>query len=190
MKGLTQAGLADVIPRFIGETLKIPENAPLPANWDPADPCADPRRPYEHSHTFWADGEFNSYDQFGQEVDEGRYKLVDDHTFILLGSIRITMHYRVKGDTIMFDPVLLKDCTSKRCLGIMSWAVSVAMPGLMWSRVTSGPNVPSGERRILRNGWLTPTSATCSRRSHRRHATRSGASSSATMPTAMPSPRR
>jgi hypothetical protein len=142
--GLTQAGLADFIPRIIGETLKIPENAPLPANWDPADPCADARQPYEHSHTFWADREFNSYTQFGEQVDEGRYKLVDDHTFIFPGSIPITMHYRVKGDTIMFDPVIPKNCTSKHCLDVAAWAVSVAMPGQTWTRVTSGPNVPSG----------------------------------------------
>lgn len=144
VNALTQAGLADLISLDVAETLKLPENAPLPASWDPSHPCADAKPPTEHSHTFWADGAFNSFDQNGQQVDDGQYKLVNDHTFIFPGSIPITMHYRIQGDTIMFDPVIPKNCTTKQCRGTLAWAFSVANPGQTWTRVTSGPNVPFG----------------------------------------------
>jgi hypothetical protein len=143
VQALTKAGLENLIPLDVGETLKIPENAPLPANWDPSHPCADAKAPYEHSHTFWPDGEFNSYDQDGQEVDNGPYTIVNDRTFFLgTRSHHTTFHYRIRGDTIMFDVVIPKDCSSEDCLGTLAWAFSVANPGQTWTRVTSGPNAP------------------------------------------------
>jgi hypothetical protein len=142
VQALTKAGLEDLIPMDVGETLKLPENAPLPSSWDPAHPCEDAKAPTEHSHTFWPDGAFNSYDQNGQQVDEGPYKIVNDHTFIIGGHTPTTFHYRIRGDTIMFDVVIPKDCSSKHCRGVLAWAFSVANPGQTWTRVTSGPNAP------------------------------------------------
>ena len=140
--GVDEGWIEDLIPLDVGETLKLPENAPLPANWDPSDPCADAKPPTEHSHTFWPDGEFNSYDQNGQQVDNGPYKIVNDHTFTIGDRTPTTFHYWIRGDTIMFDVVVPKDCTTKHCLGVLAWAFSVANPGQEWTRVTSGPNVP------------------------------------------------
>jgi hypothetical protein len=142
VQALTKAGLEDLIPLDVGETLKLPENAPLPATWDPSHPCADAKAPTEHSHTFWPDGEFNSYDQNGQQVDDGPYTIVNHHTFTIGTHNPTTFHYRIQGDTIMFDVVIPKVCSSKRCLENLAWAFSVANPGQTWTRVTSGVNVP------------------------------------------------
>jgi hypothetical protein len=133
------------VPDYIGETLKIPENAPLPANWDASHPCADARPPTVHAHTFWADGGFNSYDQNDRQVDEGAYKPVNNRTFIFPGKIPITVHYRVDGDTIVFEPEVPNNCSSNPdCLGAIGYVLIVTFPGETWTRVTSGNNVPAG----------------------------------------------
>jgi hypothetical protein len=142
VEALTKAGLTELIPLDVVETLKLPENAALPDSWDRSHPCADAKTPTEHSHTFWPDGEFNSYDQNDAQVDEGSYKIVNDHTSIIGGPTPTTFHYRIRGDTIMFDVEVPKDCTTKHCLHVLAWAFSEANPGQEWTRVTSGPNVP------------------------------------------------
>jgi hypothetical protein len=98
---------------------------------DPAHPCkgAVPRK---HSHSFAEDGTFASYDYNGNQVDDDSYEIVDDHTFILG---RITFRYRIEDDTIMFDPVIPADCSTRRCRDKYAYAVSVAFPGNKWKRV-------------------------------------------------------
>jgi len=61
------------VPLSLPEVLKGSVNGQLPANFDPAHPCADELPPTAHSHTFWPDGTFNSYDQDGNEVDRESY---------------------------------------------------------------------------------------------------------------------
>jgi hypothetical protein len=154
VSALAKAGLTDLIPQDIGETIKgWPEDGSVPASWDPSHPCAHAKPPTEHSHTFWADGSFNSYDENGNEVDKDTYELVDDHT---LAFKYITMHYSVAGDSLRLDVVIPPNCTTKRIVGyddeghpvscreILAWAFSVAYPGQVWTRVTSGPHVPAG----------------------------------------------
>ena len=154
---LTKASLQDLIPKEIGETIKgWPEDGSVPASWDPSHPCAHSKLAPEHSHTFWADGTFNSYDETGNEVDNDHYELVDDHTFRFK---HITMHYSVTGDSLKMNVVIPKNprnCTWKRiidhyedgtpvsCRENLAWAFSVAWPGQVWTRVTSGPHVPAG----------------------------------------------
>jgi hypothetical protein len=139
---LTKAHQTDLIPSVITETIEgVPENAPLPKTWDPSQPCANAKPPTEHSHTFWADGTFNSYDENGRQVDDGTYQIVDDHT-LAIGDMRFS--YTTVGDTIAFDVVIPKPCTSEKCRGDLGWAFSVAYPGEHWTRVKSGPHVPPG----------------------------------------------
>jgi hypothetical protein len=59
----------------------------------PSHPCAHAKPPTGHSHTFWAGGTFNSYDENGNRVDDGVYELIDDHTFTF--SPIIPMHFSV-----------------------------------------------------------------------------------------------
>jgi len=137
-----KARLTDLIPRDVGELIEgVPENGPLPKTWDPSRPCASAKPPTAHSHTFWADGSFNSYNENGQQVDEGTYVILDDHT-LTIGNERF--RYTVVGNTIAFDVVIPKACTSTQCRDDLAWAFSVAYPGEHWTRVLSGPHVPEG----------------------------------------------
>jgi len=155
VRALTRAGLPELIPQDIGETLKgVPSDAPLPGGWDPSHPCHDARPPTVHSHTFWADGSFNSYDQHGAEVDAGPYRFLDDNTVHLCSDSNLscakndwvaTLHYRIiNSDTVGFSVVIPKDCSTKQCQSALGWAFAVSYPGQTWTRVTSGPNVPPG----------------------------------------------
>jgi hypothetical protein len=136
---LTKAKLTDLIARDVPDLLKGSVNGALPADYDPAHPCADAQPPTEHSHTFWPSGMFNSYDENGQQVDDGTYTLIDDHTFMIGSSGTFT--FSVTGDKIAFDVVIPKPCT-QTCRNDLAWAFSVANPGQTWTRVTSGPHVP------------------------------------------------
>ena len=91
---LTRAHRTDLIPHDVTELLEgVPENGPLPKTWNRAHPCASAKPPTAHSHTFWADGTFNSYNENGQQVDDGTYVIVDDHT-LRIGDW--TFHYLVR----------------------------------------------------------------------------------------------
>ena len=68
-----------------------------------------------HSHSFdeFTPGSFASYDQNGQQVDDGKYKKVDDRT-LTLGDPPVTVRYEIDGDEATFD-VVLPDCKTKPC---------------------------------------------------------------------------
>jgi len=142
----------DLLSHQLGDFVGGWEEGP-PAGWDPRRPCAHAAPARTHSHTFWADGTFNSYDENGAEVDADTYELVNDHTFRF--SPLLTVNYRVTGELFTMDPVPPENCTGERivgvedgrsvsCLEVLAWAYSVAWPGAQWKRVTSGPHVPPG----------------------------------------------
>jgi len=110
--------------------LTTPENVPAK---DPKHPCADAAGPIEHSHTFWADGTFNSYNQFGEEVDEDEYEIVDEDTILFAG---FEIDYSVEGDTIVFAFTVPESCTSNGCRQRAGYAVNVFIPGKTWERVS------------------------------------------------------
>ena len=150
VRALRHAHRLDLIRYELGDFVEGWEDGP-PAGWSPRHPCAHQTPPRAHSHTFWADGIFNSWDQNGEQVDEGTYQLIDDHTFQF--PPLLTMNYQVSGDTLTMNPVEPENCTAKRivrvedgrdvsCLDDFAWAFSVAWPGERWTRVTSGPHVP------------------------------------------------
>jgi hypothetical protein len=98
---------------------------------DPTNPCkgAVPRR---HSHFFTKNREFGSLDWRGRQVDDGTYRLVRGQTIVIYKEFpKVTFHFRIRGKTITFAPVIPKGCTSFRC----AWAISVAYPGKTWQRV-------------------------------------------------------
>jgi hypothetical protein len=89
--------------------------------------------PILHSHFFTADGQFGSKDQNGQQVDDGTYKIVDDRTFVVAKEFPdVTIHYRIAGDTIRFDPVA-PSCAPSCDEAV--WSVMMAFPGKTWERV-------------------------------------------------------
>jgi hypothetical protein len=83
-------------------------------------------KPVEHSHSFGENGAFASYDENGQQVDEGSYTPVDDRTFTL-GDPPVVVHYRIDGDKATFD-VVVPDCKTERCLGSLAYVTSVFFP--------------------------------------------------------------
>ena len=97
-----------------------------------ADPCegAELR---QHSHFFTVDGSFGSRDYRGQQVDDGRYELVGDDVAVINDS---SFHYRIDGDSLYLtpDPVDTSDCTSRMCRFEPVWVLTVAMPGMPWTR--------------------------------------------------------
>jgi hypothetical protein len=94
---------------------------------DPTQPCAGavPRR---HSHFFRKSGAFGSLDWNGQQVDDGRYRIIRPGTVVIS---KVTFRYRIRGNKITFTPLVPKGCSSFRC----AWAISVAYPGKTWQRV-------------------------------------------------------
>lgn len=127
-----RARLQEFAARSVGGAalLTTPENVPAK---DPKHPCADAAGPIEHSHKFWADGTFNSYNQFGEEVDEDEYEIVDEGTILFAG---FEIDYKVEGDTIVFAFTVPKSCTSNGCRQRAGYAVNVFFPGKTWERVS------------------------------------------------------
>ena len=92
-----------------------------------SDPCRG-AKPMQHSHSFdeFFDGSFASYDQNGQQVDDGKYKKVDDRT-LTLGDPPVTVRYEIDGDEATFD-VVLPDCKTKPCQESTAYVISVFFP--------------------------------------------------------------
>jgi hypothetical protein len=131
VQALTQAGFGDFAAEAVGGAalLTTPENVPAK---DPKHPCADAAGPILHSHKFWEDGTFNSYNQFGRQVDDGTYKIVDGDTILFAG---FHVDYKIDGNTIVFSFTVPKSCTSKECRAQAAYAINVFYPGKSWERV-------------------------------------------------------
>jgi hypothetical protein len=97
--------------------------------------------PQRHSHFFTRDGHFGSVDQHNQQVDSGRYRVIDARTFRIIDA---RFHYDVAR---LFDHkfLALKPVITKRMrrqalahpyeFSIAGWEVSVAYTGSTWKRV-------------------------------------------------------
>jgi hypothetical protein len=132
LAAFTKAGLrAFAVENILGNAF-VPGVASEYSLDDPRHPCkgAVPRK---HSHFFTESGEFGSRDWRGEQVDDGTYRVIDDHTLVISKEFPdVKFRYRIEGETITFDPLLETDgCTEFRCI----WAVSMAYPGEKWTRV-------------------------------------------------------
>jgi hypothetical protein len=132
VRALAKQGLQEFAAQSVGGAvlLTTPENVPAK---DPKHPCADAAGPIEHSHKFWADGTFNSYNQFGEQVDDDEYEMVDENTIMFAG---FEIDYEVEGDTIVFSFTVPKSCTANGCRQRAAYAVNVFYPGEAWKRVS------------------------------------------------------
>lgn len=96
--------------------------------------------PVKHAHFFSADGQFGSLDQNGEQVDDGPYEVIDDHT-MTIGDGSFT--YRVKNGDLVLHPVIteadreaaLADPYEYTTAG---WQVSVAYDGLPFRSAPCG----------------------------------------------------
>jgi hypothetical protein len=128
---LTKAGMKKLVLEMVAGNGFIPGVTAPGQIADPTNPCkgAVPRR---HSHFFTKNREFGSLDWRGRQVDDGTYRLVRGQTIVIYKEFpKVTFHFRIRGKTITFAPVIPKGCTSFRC----AWAISVAYPGKTWQRV-------------------------------------------------------
>jgi hypothetical protein len=106
--------------------------------------------PQRHSHFFTRDGHFGSVDQYGQQVDYGRYRVINARTLRIprgrLGDVNF--HYQI---TRLFGRKLLalKPVITKRMrrmapahpfdFNTAGWSVAVSYPRSTWKRVRCGP---------------------------------------------------
>jgi hypothetical protein len=132
VRALTRGGFGDFAAEAVGGAalLTTPENVPAK---DPKHPCADAAGPIEHSHKFWEDGTFNSYNQVGQQVDDGKYKIIDSNSILFAG---FQVDYKIADDTIVFSFAVPKSCTSQECRRRAAYAINVFYPGKAWMRVS------------------------------------------------------
>src|SRR5215212_6107232 len=137
VRRLKQAGLADQIPSH-QELLAEFGAGDAQRVQDSSGPCRGVNGLLAHDHIFYRDGRFASVDQNGNFVDDGHYRLPNDHTIVFPGS-GITAHFRFSDhlNTVTFNLVLPKnlDECSDSCRGDYAWAVSVFYSGLPWHRV-------------------------------------------------------
>jgi hypothetical protein len=101
---------------------------------DPHQPCLG-AVPLVHSHFFTEDGLFGSRDDAGNQVDDGTYRLPDDHTVVVTKEFGIvTFDFQIRNDALFLYP-RLPECVKTGCFAAQ-WAVSVAYPGLPWKRAS------------------------------------------------------
>jgi hypothetical protein len=106
--------------------------------------------PQRHSHFFTRDGHFGSADQFGQQVDNGRYRVINARTLRIprgrLGDVNF--HYqitRLSGRKVLaLKPVITKRMRREALahpfeFNTAGWSVAVSYPGSTWKRVRCGP---------------------------------------------------
>jgi hypothetical protein len=118
------------------------------SEWLPGDEIVDPKHPCEgavpreHSH-FWTEfGTFGSLDWKGNQVDEGTYEIIGDHTLVMPYGfeqgppIQVEFRFQIHGDTLALDPGIPSKCSTKHCLEAALWSVSVAYAGETWERVS------------------------------------------------------
>jgi hypothetical protein len=138
---LDKAGLGALRAQaWVGQTSASGQSSFEPGSPKPtnAQPCTG-AIPRPHSHFFDEFGGFGSLDWNGDPVDDGSYRIVDDHTMVIGET---TFRYRiVDGDTLTLDPVI-SDATKRQALAHPTefsdagWAVSVAYESHTWKRVS------------------------------------------------------
>lgn len=133
MSALADAGLENWVVESVAGNGFVPGVTSPDQIADPADPC-EGAVPREHAHFFDEDGLFGSLDWNGEQVDDGTYGILDEHTFVVSKEFPdVTFEYSIDGDTITFEPVI-PEC-SPDCFEAV-WSVTVAYPGETWQRVS------------------------------------------------------
>jgi hypothetical protein len=140
-EAVRKAGVIDQIPKWVagGVYLASPANAATAA-----DPCDGATSVY-HTHSFSPDLQFASYDENGEQADDGTYTLLGDDT-IVFGVVRV--RYRIDAsDHLSFTDVWFPPCPSPApqrspgaspslpaadewtCRDNAGWAISAFYPG-------------------------------------------------------------
>lgn len=138
---LRKAGLgALAATAWTGQTSSAGEGSYAPGSPSPtsSQPCKGAIRRL-HSHFFTAAGQFGSLDWTTHQVDDGSYRIIDAHS-VRIG--HVTFRYSVTGgDRLMLAPVITPAMRRKALadptrFSDAGWAISVAIPGHAWKRVS------------------------------------------------------
>ena len=130
---LNALGLGALAPGVVGDYFPDQTFDELAAK---DDPCAG-AKPQQHSHFFTADGLFGSLDQYGNQVDDDAYVIVDSNT-IQIGPG--TFDYSIQGSTLQLTPIIT-DKQRREALRhpeeftTAGWMVAVSYPGTKWKKV-------------------------------------------------------
>jgi hypothetical protein len=134
VNALDKAGLAATAPAAVGDFFPGASAQRLAGK---SDICAG-AKPFRHYHFFRADGQFGSLDQDLNQVDDGQYTIVSDHTFRIGSS---TFQYTIRnGDTLTLQP-LITPAERRKALAhplrfsTAAWMEAVAYRGTTWNRV-------------------------------------------------------
>lgn len=140
VSALDRAGLHALTPyAWVGQTSSHGQSSFKPNSPTPtlARPCAG-AIPRAHSHFFTRAGAFGSLDWLGGQVDDDTYTVKG--ATLTIG--HVTFRYRItNGNSLRLSPVLTKTMIRTALahpaqFGDAGWAISVAYPGLTWSRAS------------------------------------------------------
>ena len=121
IEALEDAGLEDHIDEWVVNFWHDdPDAVPSP------DPCAGEPNEVAFSHFFLADGQRGALDETGEQVDDGTYTLIDDHT-LSLQDFRVT--FVIEGDTMHFTAVIPPEPCDEDCRDTFAYLISAYYPG-------------------------------------------------------------
>lgn len=135
---LKDEGLGGIAPAMVGDYFPDQSVDELAAK---EDVCSG-AKPQQHSHFFTASGFFGSVDQYGNQVDDGTYVVVDSDTIQIGGADRAdaTFDYSIQGGVLQLTP-MITDRQRREALrqpeefSTAGWMVAVSYPGTKWKRV-------------------------------------------------------
>jgi hypothetical protein len=135
VRALQKAGLGQFAAEQVAGEGWLPGVSSPAQIKDPARPCVG-AVPLKHGHYFTRDGLFGSRDDGGDQVDDGKYRVVDQDTIVIEKEFgAVSFNYRIGADgALKLDPVM-PDCAPVGCFAAQ-WAVAMAYPGLPWKRVS------------------------------------------------------
>jgi hypothetical protein len=127
---MTAAGMPEQALLNVADSGTIPGVSTVEAIADPDNPCVG-AVDVPHSHFFTASGLFGSRDSKGEQVDDGRWEIVDADTFEINGT---PFDFRVDGDELRMEAVDVGTCPVNGQWCPEAWKLMVAMPGMAWTR--------------------------------------------------------
>jgi hypothetical protein len=124
VRALREAGLDAYIGRML--TGQYRDETPRQIARD-RNPCRGATS-FEHSHAFERDGGFASYDDTGQQVDQGVYETSGDTLTLTRPPFDVTVQYRITGDEATFELQTPPDCRTKHCRDSVALGVGTFFP--------------------------------------------------------------
>ena len=137
--GLKAEGLGAIAPAMVGDYFPDQTYDELAAK----DDVCSGAKPQQHSHFFTASGFFGSVDQYGNQVDDGTYVVVDSDTIQIGGADQAdaTFDYSIQGGVLRLTP-MITDKQRREALrqqpeefSTAGWMVAVSYPGTKWKKV-------------------------------------------------------